>query len=136
MTTTRRDFLKTASGAALLALFVPASSTLISCKQKPKKMNEKTLTVVAISETTPEKAEELKSICLGLIEPTRKEEGCISYELYQDITNPGKFTFVENWKSEEHLNIHLKSPHLTSAAEAFGKILTKDLIILRLNKIA
>ena len=58
-------------------------------------MNKDTLKVVAIAETSADKAEELKSICLGLIEPTRKEEGCISYELFQDKDNPGKFTFIE-----------------------------------------
>jgi quinol monooxygenase YgiN len=136
MKTDRRDFLKTAAGAALLTVMVPATPILISSKQKPKKMNENTLKVVAIAETSTEKAEELKSICLGLIEPTRKENGCISYELYQDTTNPGRFTFIEHWQSKEHLDIHLKTPHLVAAGEAFGKILTKELMILMLNKIA
>jgi quinol monooxygenase YgiN len=136
MATTRRDFLKTASGAALMAVVVQSSSILISCKQKPKTMNEKTLLIVAISETSPERAEELKPILLGLIEPTRKENGCISYELYQDTANPGKFTFIEKWKSNELLDAHLKSPHLVAAVEAFNKILTKEMIIMRLDKIA
>jgi quinol monooxygenase YgiN len=136
MVTDRRDFLKSVSGAALLTIIVPASSTLISCKQKPGKMSENTLKVVAIAETSSERSEELKSICLGLIEPTRKEKGCISYELYQDTTNPGKFTFIENWQSKEHLDIHLKSPHLVAAGEAFGKVVTKELTVLMLNKLA
>jgi quinol monooxygenase YgiN len=136
MATNRRDFLKTVTGATLLSGLLPVSSTLISSRQKPKKMNENTLTVVAIAETSTERAEELKSICLRLIEPTRKEEGCISYELYQDTTNPGKFTFLENWRTKEHLDIHMKTPHLVAAGEAFSKILTKELIVLMLNKIA
>lgn len=132
----RRNFLKCTTGAALLAAIVPTTSTLISCTQKPKKMNVNTLNVVAIAETSADRAEELKSICLGLIEPTRKEEGCIAYELYQDTTNPGKFTFIENWQSKEHLDVHLKTPHLVAAGAAFGKILTKELVIMMLNKIA
>lgn len=132
----RRNFLKCTTGAAILAAIVPTTSTLISCTQKPKKMNVNTLNVVAIAETSADRAEELKSICLGLIESTRKEEGCIAYELYQDITNPGKFTFIENWQSKEHLDVHLKTPHLVAAAAAFGKILTKELVIMMLNKIA
>ncbi len=132
----RRNFLKCTTGAAILAAIVPSTSTLISCTQKPKKMNVNTLNVVAIAETSADRAEELKSICLGLIELTRKEEGCIAYELYQDITNPGKFTFIENWQSKEHLDAHLKTPHLVAAGAAFGKILTKELVIMMLNKIA
>jgi len=120
----------------LFAAMLPVSSTLISCKQKPKKMNSNTLKVVAIAETSSDKAMELKKVCLGLIEPTRKESGCISYELYEDKTNPGRLTFIEEWESQEHLNIHLKTPHLVAAGEAFGKIVTKDLVILMLNKLA
>ena len=136
MTSSRRSFLKFATGAALLAVTVPASSTLISCKTKPKKMIKNSLHVVAIVETSTDRAEELKTILLGVIEPTRKEDGCILYELYQDTTNPGKFTFIENWQSKEHLDAHLKTPHLIAAGEAFSKILTKEIILLMLNKLA
>ncbi len=94
-----------------------------------------TINVVAIAETSSERAEELKEVCLGLIEPTRKEEGCISYDLYQDVTNPGKFTFIENWQSKEHLDAHLNTPHFLSAANAFGKIVTKELSVILLNKL-
>jgi quinol monooxygenase YgiN len=99
-------------------------------------MSDNTLNVVAIAETSPDKAEELKFVCLGLIEPTRQEEGCISYELFQDATNAGRFTFIENWQSREHLDVHLKTPHLVAAATAFSKILTKELVIIMLNKLA
>ena len=94
-----------------------------------------TLNVVAIAETSPERAEELKKVCLDLIEPTRKEDGCISYDLYQDVTNPGKFTFIENWQSNEHLDAHLKTPHFVVAANSFGKIVTKELSVILLNKL-
>jgi quinol monooxygenase YgiN len=136
MPTNRRNFLKLSTEAALLAVLAPASMTLVSGKQKPIKMNENTLKVVAVAETTIEKAGELKKVCLGLIEPTRKETGCLGYELYQDTTNPGKFIFIENWQSKELLDIHLKSPHLVAAGEAFNKILTKELVVLMLNKLA
>jgi quinol monooxygenase YgiN len=136
MSTDRRNFLKYTSGAALMATLAPATWTLLSCKQKPKNMSENTIKVVAIAETTADRAEELRSVCLGLIEPTRKEDGCISYELYQDTNNPGIFTFIENWQSKEQLEIHLNTPHLVAAGKAFEKILTKELVVLMLNKLA
>jgi len=135
MATDRRNFLKFSTGTALMAAILPASPTLLSFKKKPEKMSEKTLNVVAIAETSPDRADELKTVCLGLIEPTRKEKGCISYDLYQDMTNPGKFTFIENWQSKEHLDVHLKMPHFLAAGSAFGKIVTKDLVVMMLNKL-
>lgn len=136
MATDRRSFIRNSAGAALLAAMLPVSPTLISFKQKPNKMNSNTLKVVAIAETSSDKAMELKKVCLALIEPTRKESGCISYELYEDKNNPGRFTFIEEWESQEHLDVHLKTPHLVAAGEAFGKIVTKDLVVLMLNKLA
>jgi quinol monooxygenase YgiN len=136
MATSRRSFIRNSAEAALFAAMLPVSSTLISSKQKSGNMNKKTLKVVAIAETSADKATELKKVCLGLIEPTRKESGCISYQLFEDITNPGRFTFIEEWESQEHLDVHLKSPHLVAASEAFGKIVTKDLIVIMLNQLA
>ena len=136
MTADRRNFLKYTGSAALMAVIIPASSILLSCKQKTKIMSKNSLKVVAIAETSSDRADELKSICLGLIDPTRKEEGCISYDLYQDTSNPGRFTFIEEWQSKEHLDVHLKTPHLVAAGEAFGKILTKELVVLMLSKLA
>ncbi len=98
-------------------------------------MSTNTLNVVAIAETSPERADELKAVCMGLIEPTRKEEDCISYDLYQDSSNPGRFTFIENWQSRELLEVHLGSPHLKAAAVAFGTICTKELSVILLNKL-
>ena len=135
MTINRRNFLKFTTGTAILATLVPASSTLLSFTQIPKKMSGNSLTVVAIAETSADKAEKLKTICMGLIEPTRKEKGCISYDLYQDTTNPGRFTFIENWQSKEHLDVHLKSPHLVAAGAAFGKVVTKEMVVMMLNKL-
>lgn len=99
-------------------------------------MYKNSLKVVAIAETSAEKVEELKKVCLDLIEPTRKENGCISYELYQNTANPGIFTFIEEWESREHLDAHGKSPHLVAAGEAFGKLVIKDMVVLMLNKLA
>jgi len=135
MTINRRNFLKCTTGTAILAAMVPASVTLLSFKQKPKEMSKNSLNVVAIVETSSDKLEELKTVCLGLIEPTRKEDGCISYDLYQDISNPGKFTFIEHWKSKEHLDVHMKTPHLVAAGAAFGRLATKEVIVMMLNKL-
>jgi quinol monooxygenase YgiN len=123
-------------GAVLFSVISPGSSTIISDKQKPKKMNKNILKVVAVAETSADKANDLQKVCLALIEPTRKEPGCISYELYQDVTDPGRFTFIEGWKSQEHLDLHLKTPHFVAAGEAFGKIVTQEMFVLKLNQLA
>ena len=48
-----------------------------------------------------------------LVAETRKEEGCISYELFQDINNKCIFTILEEWSSKDALDLHKKSKHIT-----------------------
>ncbi|MDE2058727.1 MAG: antibiotic biosynthesis monooxygenase [candidate division NC10 bacterium] len=61
------------------------------------------------------KVEELRTLLQGLVEPTRREPGCVTYELLQNKTDPTDFTFVEEWRSEGDLDAHLQSPHLQRA---------------------
>ncbi|MCP6769203.1 antibiotic biosynthesis monooxygenase, partial [Klebsiella pneumoniae] len=71
------------------------------------------LTVVAQIQAKPGKEEDVRRLLLTLIEPTRKEEGCVQYDLHVHTSDPSRFVFYENWTSRDHLDRHLASPHLT-----------------------
>jgi len=47
-----------------------------------------------------------------LVFETRKEEGCLQYELIEDSENKGIFFLVELWETEEHHHQHNASEHL------------------------
>ncbi len=60
-----------------------------------------------------------------LIEParaciaeTRREQGCISYDLFGSATDDDTMVFVERWESREHLTAHSKQAHLADWREA------------------
>ncbi len=78
-------------------------------------MSQPTLRVVAHLIAFPDKVEELKSLLLSIIEPTRQEAGCIKYELLQNQADPTDFTFVEEWESADLLELHLASIHIQTA---------------------
>lgn len=82
-------------------------------------MSGNSLRVVARVKALPDKVDATRSILLALIEPTRKESGCISYELLQNKADSTDFTFVEEWESETALNSHMATTHL---AEAVSKL--------------
>lgn len=46
------------------------------------------------------------------IEATRKEKGCIFYDLNVSQSDPNLLTFVERWETREHLSAHAKTDHL------------------------
>ncbi len=72
----------------------------------------KTLTVTATFQARPGKETELRAALNGLLAPTRKEAGCINYDLHVASDGAGKFLFYENWTSQAALDAHLKSPHI------------------------
>jgi quinol monooxygenase YgiN len=47
----------------------------------------------------------------ALIAPTRKEIGCLIYELYRDPDNHGRFMFHEGFVGQAALDLHVNSPH-------------------------
>ncbi|HVM74101.1 MAG TPA: putative quinol monooxygenase [Candidatus Saccharimonadales bacterium] len=47
----------------------------------------------------------------ALIGPTRKEEGCLQYDLHRGADQPGTFLFHEVWASREHHTAHTRTPH-------------------------
>ena len=75
-------------------------------------MSAKIITVVATFQVRPGKETELKNILIGLVAPTRKEAGCLNYDLHASPEDPAKFLFHENWTSKAHLDAHLQSPHI------------------------
>jgi quinol monooxygenase YgiN len=54
----------------------------------------------------------VRSILVELIEPTRKEEGCLVYELLQNKLDPTDFTFVEEWEGDPSSDSHAASNHM------------------------
>jgi quinol monooxygenase YgiN len=61
----------------------------------------------------PEKCLELKQTLLALNETTRKEKGCLSHNVFQDIENDNGLSLVEVWESRADLDEHLRSDHFT-----------------------
>ena len=47
----------------------------------------------------------------ALVGPTRKEEGCLQYDLHRGADQPGTFLFHEVWQSREHHVAHTRTPH-------------------------
>jgi quinol monooxygenase YgiN len=77
-------------------------------------MSQNTVRVVARISARPDTVNEVRSLLNELIEPTRKEPGCISYELLQNNSDPTDFTFVEEWQSDEAIDAHLGTEHIQS----------------------
>jgi quinol monooxygenase YgiN len=47
----------------------------------------------------------------ALIAPTRREDGCLTYDLHRSTEIPGTFLLHEVWASREHHRLHTSTPH-------------------------
>jgi quinol monooxygenase YgiN len=82
--------------------------------------------VVAKSKVKTNELEKYKDLVKFLIDETRKEEGCVSYDLFQDINNPSILTFIEEWKDEEALKRHMESKHFVKYVPMLGEFREGD----------
>jgi len=47
----------------------------------------------------------------ALVGPTRREQGCLTYDLYRGADLPDAFLLHEVWASREHHRLHTQTPH-------------------------
>ncbi len=61
-----------------------------------------------------------------LVIETRKEEGCLQYDLVEERENKGTFFIVELWESEEHHHQHNGTDHLLNFRNQAAPLLQKS----------
>jgi quinol monooxygenase YgiN len=79
--------------------------------------------VIATMKTTSENQQAFVEATRECITETRKEAGCISYELHQSVSDVDTFVFVERWENREALEAHFKAPHLANWRREAGPLI-------------
>ena len=88
-------------------------------------MNAKPITVVAQIKAKPGKEDQVRQELLSLVAPSRKDAGCLNYDLHQGTNDPTLFLFHENWTSKAHLDAHLQKPDLQAALARVGQLVAE-----------
>ncbi len=78
--------------------------------------------VLARITVKPEAAAATRDILVELVAQSRKESGCVSYDLYQQEEAPHIFQTVESWKTKADADAHMTTPHLGAAVAAAGAL--------------
>ncbi len=76
------------------------------------------IVVVGRVRTDADKREELIRVGQALATASRAEAGCISYRFYEDTEISNDFVFVEEWESDEALQLHFKTVHIAEFMQA------------------
>ncbi len=70
------------------------------------------LAIIARVELSKEDADAYVEAATKLVAPTREEPGCQFYGMARDICEPHIVWISEQWDSKEHLDAHLRAPHI------------------------
>jgi quinol monooxygenase YgiN len=97
-----------ASGTALAGLSVLRGETTVQGAEVPKDA----VILTAIVKAKPDQVEAVKEALMSLVGPTRKEPGCLCYNLHQSKTDPTHFMFYEQWANKDAFDAHGKTPHM------------------------
>lgn len=89
------------------------------------------LRVIARARAKIEHVAQVQEILSALVEPTRREPGCLSYELLQNSSDPTDFVFVEQWANAEAEQAHFATPHLLSMLQRLAELLAAEPEICR-----
>jgi len=55
--------------------------------------------------------DKLKELLEAMVEPSKKEDGCLNYNIYQYKDDKKRFMAVETWENEKALDGHKTSEH-------------------------
>lgn len=71
--------------------------------------------VIARITALPASADLMRELLVELVAQTRKEAGCLHYELFQQDVAPNVFQTVERWADAAAVDAHMASPHVAAA---------------------
>jgi quinol monooxygenase YgiN len=89
-----------------------------------------TVKVVAILTARPGKADALRTLLDGMLEPSRAEAGNLHYDLWQDQSEPGRFYLDELYADGAAVAAHRATPHFQGYLAAIGELAERTVFVL------
>ena len=126
-----RDGRLTRNSASILLVFWTGWSTIPACmasrkgkkrakrKASPRtrgsgreaKLPKEAVTLIVILRAREGQESLLEAELRAMVAPTRREDGCLTYELHRGADVPGALLLHEVWASREHHKLHTQTPH-------------------------
>lgn len=85
--------------------------------------------IIARISAKADAAAQMRQILIDLVAPSRREPGCLSYELFEDDENPLDFITIEQWTDSSAVEAHMASAHVGEAIAQAGNLLAQAPLI-------
>ena len=93
------------------------------------------ITIVAGGSAKADRVRDLAKLALDLVGASRSEAGNVSYDFYEDVADPAKFTFIEVWKDQAAIEAHNASSHFQEFVEKAGPLFAGPLDVALYRKL-
>lgn len=94
------------------------------------------LTILVLIPAKPGRADALDAALKSLLAPTRKEQGCISYDAHRSNDDPNLFMMYETWESQAALDKHFEQPHMKDAIAQLPDLVEGGLNLQKFTRLA
>jgi quinol monooxygenase YgiN len=78
-------------------------------------MTNAAVRVVLKVRARPDKVAELTALLRELAAQSRREHGCVDYQVLQSSADPAEFVAIEAWSDGAALDAHMTTPHVQAA---------------------
>lgn len=73
-------------------------------------MSDEKIILIARLQVRPDKVEQAKAAAFAIVEPSRKEPGCVNYDIHQSIEDETIFLWHETWIDKAAIDEHFATP--------------------------
>ncbi|MFJ1256638.1 putative quinol monooxygenase [Cupriavidus sp. CuC1] len=78
----------------------------------------------------------VKALLLDLVAPARAEEGCLYYDINQELNDPDTFYIVDGWASEAAVTAHVVHPNVPKVVEQLLPLLDCPLRVITSSRVS
>jgi quinol monooxygenase YgiN len=98
-------------------------------------MTDDSVALVVVFRAAPGKIDDLRSALLDLTVATRAEDGCVLYDLHEDVDDSDVLAFYEIWATPAAHAAHDATAHVQAFVARFDELLVGPPRVNRLRRI-
>jgi quinol monooxygenase YgiN len=87
---------------------------------------KKPFTLVVVLTVKEGQGKQLEELFKPAIAATRKEKGCIAYDLNRDLGDATKYYVYERWQTLAALEAHMQTPHIKTLLGKVGDVVAGE----------
>jgi quinol monooxygenase YgiN len=121
----RRRLLTGSVSLAAVPCLGALGTNLLAGEVAEADMPEQGIILVAELKAKPGEEQAVKQALVAMVAPTRKEDGCLCYNLHQSAKDKTQFMFYEQWASQAALDAHGATSNMKAMQKAIQGRLEK-----------